>query len=1154
MLRQALVVGINNYPSLQNLKTPAGDAELIASLLQKHGGFQVVKRLPVKDNQGLLSVDENPSPQQLVTATTLQEAIAELFNPQGNDVPDTALLYFAGHGLRNDKGIIEGFLATSNANPRKDVWGVSLNWLQRILKLSPVKEQIIWLDCCYGGELLNGQFLNFDEANPGERGKGRDRCFIAACGDASVAYGNAEYGILTSLLLKGLDPQRYEVSQWINNYSLTDFIIQQLENDEKLRTFPQRPSYHNSGGEIKLIQGAKQSRVVVCKTLQNNICPYKGLAAFEFNDEDPKYFYGRTALTDELLEKFRLGNFLAVMGASGCGKSSVVKAGLLYQLKLGQRLSGSNEWKILPVIRPGDNPLYSLAEAFTGKDSKKMLIQLLEKELRDNGADRLQDFIAEDIERYSRVVLVVDQFEEVFTLCQDIKARQQFFDCLLGAVESSNNQLCLVITIRADFVGECAAYPKLAKQIQQDLVTVTPMTTEELTEAIKEPASQVGLGVEETLVIQMIADVQKSPGSLPLLQFTLMELWEKRNINITGNTESYSQLLTLHAYHKMGGVMGALNRHAQQIYNYTDYKSASPSQKRQPQEQELIRRIFLKLLRTGEGVKDTRQPQPKTKLMAIAGEDLLQQEALSQLIEELIQGRLLVTSKVEILFGEYSENIQTIDLIHEALMSGWEEFEQWRDKYRQILRLRDRVDDTLRVWDANGKKDEDLMMGGLLAKARENWLDLQMEIDATAKEFYQYSDDYDREQSYVQKNWRENFLENQLAYNTPDFFPQNLSSQSELQRRVIISFTGTNLLTNQIDINLDNRELINKIIRISNFTFEEVYKYYPEALDIIDTLKERAEKKLKNGDIQTIRRISSELNFIYAFYEQNLEQGKNDTHFFITGDTALGHTTSDIIREFLLKKGFNIGVYNPSGFSMMNYATFAGGINQLFKWFGETIPGFKERGYKVYFNLVGAPRTLQAYMDIIGMLYADELIYIFEGMKSNLINLPKIPIQINTSFIQPIEFALMEVGAIPVSEVNHVPDIFIDVIENEAIMSELGKLIWKECKNVFLSGDLLPFSFLVYNYSFKNDYNAIKNPKDRVRLNETLAKVAYLLRKFNGDTNVLRKDPGLHYRKLLNKSDINYFRVSQDLRISCKFINRTLELRRYGNPDILEER
>jgi hypothetical protein len=199
-------------------------------------------------------------------------------------------------------------------------------------------------------------------------------------------------------------------------------------------------------------------------------------------------------------------------------------------------------------------------------------------------------------------------------------------------------------------------------------------------------------------------------------------------------------------------VMGALNRHAQQIYNYTDYKSVSPSQKRQPQEQELIRRIFLKLLRTGEGVKDTRQPQPKTKLMAIAGEDSQQEAVLSQLIEELIKWRLLVTSEVEISSSESSEHIQIIDLNHEALMSGWEEFAQWREKYRQILRLRDRVDDALRLWDANGKKNEDLIPEGLLRRVRENWVDLEQEFDATAKDFYQLSDNHEREKTFVETN------------------------------------------------------------------------------------------------------------------------------------------------------------------------------------------------------------------------------------------------------------------------------------------------------------------------------------------------------------------------------------------------------------------
>lgn len=748
MLRQALVVGINNYPwHKKNLETPASDAEQIARLLKNFGGFEIVERLPVTTKQGSLRVDEKPLGEQQVTSEKLERQIAKLFKPEGNDVPDTALLYFAGHGLRKTcGGIVEGFLATSDAKPEKNIWGVSFNWLQRLLQSSPVKEQIILLDCCHSGELLNGKFLNFDEADPGERGQGRSRCFIAACGDYQVAYGNAEHGMLTSILLKGLNPQSREVGQWINNHELASFIFQQWDNDEILQTFPQRPLCNSSGGDIKLIQGAKQSRRVVTDSLQVNICPYKGLAAFDFNDEDPKYFFGRTALVDELLEKLRVGNFLAVVGASGSGKSSVVKAGLLYQLKLGQRLFGSSEWKILPVIRPGDSPLHSLAQAFAGKD-RKTAVRLLKQELYESGAEALNNIITEDFEDDSRVVLVIDQFEETFTLCQDIKERQQFFDCLLGTLNSSNNKLCLVITMRADFFGECAVYSQLAKQIQQDLVTVTPMTTEELTEAIINPALQVGLEVEEALVSQMIVDVHKSSGSLALLQFTLMELWDKHERN--------SRNLTMSAYQKMNGVMGALNRHAQQIYNYIDYRSTSPSQKRELKEQEWIRRIFLKLIRTGEGAKDTRQPQPKTKLIAIAEEDL-QQSALSKLIEELIQGRLLVTLEVDILSGEYSEDIQIIDLAHEALMSGWQEFEQWREEYRQILRLRDRVDDALRAWDANGRKDEDLIMGGLLGRVRENWLDLQLELDVTAKEFYQRSDAYDREQTFSQTNLLDN--------------------------------------------------------------------------------------------------------------------------------------------------------------------------------------------------------------------------------------------------------------------------------------------------------------------------------------------------------------------------------------------------------------
>jgi len=179
MRRDALVVGVNQYPCLKetptskakNLTTPAGDAEAIAQLLEHYGDFQV-QRLPASNRDGKLRVDSEKLPK----AADLQEAITELFHPKGLQVPETAILFFAGHGLRRSlDGTTEGYLATSDVNPRKGLWGLSLRWLRQLLQESPVRQQIIWLDCCHSGELLN-----FAETDLGEYEKGRDRCFIVA--------------------------------------------------------------------------------------------------------------------------------------------------------------------------------------------------------------------------------------------------------------------------------------------------------------------------------------------------------------------------------------------------------------------------------------------------------------------------------------------------------------------------------------------------------------------------------------------------------------------------------------------------------------------------------------------------------------------------------------------------------------------------------------------------------------------------------------------------------------------------------------------------------------------------------------------------------------------------------------------------------------
>jgi hypothetical protein len=438
--REALVVGINRYSWLedkngkpQHLEKPAADAEAVAQLLEKYGNFRVQRLPEIFSLEGTRGVDRNQLPQNLVTVPILEEAIAQLFNPYGKSIPDTALLFFAGHGLRKVQGdVTEGFLATSDVNPDKGKWGVSLRWLRELLQKSPVRQQIIWLDCCHSGELLN-----FDEVDPGNLGKVLDRCLISACREFEVSREllQGEHGILTAALLQSLDPER-DVDGWVTNYKLAEFINKQMSAEL------QRPIFHNSGGAIILtdIHGVE----IHAEPDLVGKCPYKSLNYF--TQEDAIFFYGRTALTDELIDKVRTENFTAVLGASGSGKSSVLRAGLLYQLKRGQKLSGSDRWKYYDPFTPGEHPFESIQNAI----GSSLLNLPLESEV-ERWVEQLTQLIA-SLE-HERVVLVVDQFEECFTMCQDKQERERFFACLLGAVEQSQNKLCLVLGMRADVLN-----------------------------------------------------------------------------------------------------------------------------------------------------------------------------------------------------------------------------------------------------------------------------------------------------------------------------------------------------------------------------------------------------------------------------------------------------------------------------------------------------------------------------------------------------------------------------------------------------------------------------------------------------------------------------------------------------------------------------
>ncbi|MBW4475138.1 MAG: caspase family protein [Stenomitos rutilans HA7619-LM2] len=707
MSRDALVVGINAYrhKALNTLEgVPAKDAEAIAQILEKYGKFRV-RRLPEYIDKWGDNARRVVAHNAEVTVKGLRTAIQQLFYPQGDHVPETALLYFSGHGLRHTwAGEQIGYLATSDVNPEEELLGFELAWLQKIMKASPIKQQIVWLDCCHSGELLSSSGIFADlthkssltvneslqDINPDTEGD-YDRCLITASRGFELAFQQVDndHGVLTAALLKGLDPTQRS-DKWVTNTTLADFIKQSLSQEV------QCPLFLNYGKPIVLTTAVAQK---TGDSAEANICPYKGLAYFDL--EDAEFFHGRIALTDRLINKINQHNFLAVIGPSGSGKSSVVRAGLLYELKLGQKLSRSDRWQYdYKPFTPSEQPF-------------KKLKQVLGTRLNN-----LAKVIQKD--EHERVVLFIDQFEECFTLCQSDKERQQFFDCLLDTLEQTVGKLCLIIAMRADFLGKCAEYPRLANKIRakESLELVAPMSEKDLRKAIEEPAKKVGLEVEPLLVDRLIEDVEGYPGSLPLLQFTLTELWKTRK-------EPYLNSLTLLAYNNLKGIKGALEKVANEVF-------LSLSK----QQQVVAKRIFLELIQPGQETEDTRRRILKHSLV----NEQQSEAVLDEVIGKLVDTRLITRTLVD---TENPKSPVILDVVHEALIRHWQELKEWLAQYRDAIRTERKLEDEAEEWEKLGKPEDPahLRQGARLTEAQdylEKYGELGL-LNALAEEFIQVS-------------------------------------------------------------------------------------------------------------------------------------------------------------------------------------------------------------------------------------------------------------------------------------------------------------------------------------------------------------------------------------------------------------------------------
>jgi putative CRISPR-associated protein (TIGR02619 family) len=322
--------------------------------------------------------------------------------------------------------------------------------------------------------------------------------------------------------------------------------------------------------------------------------------------------------------------------------------------------------------------------------------------------------------------------------------------------------------------------------------------------------------------------------------------------------------------------------------------------------------------------------------------------------------------------------------------------------------------------------------------------------------------------------------------------------------------------------------------------------------DMIQVLEKRALSILKQSSIAKIREASAELNGIYGLYQADLSLGKSDLHYLLATDTAQGQTTAEVVKTFLQDQGIHsTEVFTPPGLSMANTQIFAAGIDELIVWLRRTLA--PERGkQQICFNLVGSFKSLQGYMNTIGMFYADKILYIFEGQGSELIAIPRLPIQVDINLLTPhaVQLAILDAGAgLSETEVQGVPESMLGDVDGKKVLSTWGKLIWDEARQSLLSQSLLEFPGLHYADTFRANYNKTKDPKKRIALQADLAKVAALLQESKGDTTVLTS---LDYERYTNSDQIDHFRVDRSLRVSCRKVADGLQLRYYGTHDHVE--
>jgi WD40 repeat protein/energy-coupling factor transporter ATP-binding protein EcfA2 len=701
----ALVIGINDYGNgISSLKTAVSDATEIAQLLETEHDYTVTLLL---DREATLS--------QL-----RQKLETEL--PQKIQAGDRFLFYFAGHGIAlNGEDGPEGYLVPQNAKFGNVSTYLRMSDVNQALLQLPCRHFLGILDCCFAGAF---RWSSTRKAIPMEQGtihKERYDRFIQDPAWQVLTSASHDQTALDAFNLKDDRGQIGSHSPFacaliealegkadafppaetgkpagdgvITATELYLYLRDRVEIATEARAIRQTPGIHplnkHDKGEYIFLTPGHALNLPPAPPLDVSKNPYRGLLPFE--EEHNKLFFGRNELIENLQKIVKTNPLTVVLGASGCGKSSLVKAGLIPKFKKAT----TEQWCILSPIRPGETPLQALNYAFFDALLPKIELQNPQKNLTQTVAVWAKNYPD------SHLLIFIDQSEEIITLCQDEDERQEFFQQILTAIDAHRDKLRVVLTLRSDFEPQVRDaglkfFPTVLKKEVGNTDTelkkrwlngrfiVPAMTRSELRQAIEKPAeARVMYFHPHDLVEQLINEVADMPGALPLLSFALSELYLKylkRQRDAQNGGITIDRALTQEDYQDLGGVIQSLTQRADEEYQALFQEN--------PAYERVIRHVMLRMVALGGGELARRQV-PLSELEYPPAQNSL----VKKVIERFSTARLLVK-------GQDAEGNPYVEPAHDALVRGWERLLRWKQENEESLILQRRLTPSAVEWES----------------------------------------------------------------------------------------------------------------------------------------------------------------------------------------------------------------------------------------------------------------------------------------------------------------------------------------------------------------------------------------------------------------------------------------------------------------------